>query len=228
MQTAKELMSQLYMRPFDDKIDPYKYLFGRYINTINTLDADEPYAQHNFGTCNCGPHSITVPQNVMTIADYLLSHNIQTHCDVGGSRGMLSAAMLYHGIDSYCIDGCDYGLKHGAVDIPIDRYSVFNFTSCSINDFDMEKHFDFTTSFEITEHISPELIDLFYQNIAYMSKDHLCSIHVGGLQETNHYLIRDVDWWLKFFSKYGTVKGCIYAPEMLQMFDESYLVHITF
>lgn len=215
------------------KINPHTHLFGNIISTIDTLDNADKYAECNFGSDVVGYHSVTHEGNADVIAKYLIDHNVTTHCDIGASRAVLSEKLLNMGIDSYAIDGCDYGIRNNLIKVPLDRYAVFDITSCSVEKYDLYKKFHFTTAFEITEHIKPELINVFYDNMKYMSNEHFCSCHVGGDDHntnsySNHYLIRDIDWWKSFLSQYGTIELCEPAINKLVMFDESYLIHIKF
>jgi 2-polyprenyl-3-methyl-5-hydroxy-6-metoxy-1,4-benzoquinol methylase len=219
----------------EDKIDAFKYFFGHAINQINTLDITDDIAQHNFGTCQCGPHSVTNPTNTYVIADAILSwpEKIQKHCDIGASRAMLSAVLRANNVNSYAVEGIDYGIKKGAIDIPLDYYAVFDFSSYSIEELDLHKYFDLTTAFEITEHIPVEKLDLFYSNMSYMSRYHLCSVHWGGVDNaaeptTSHYTIRDTKWWVEFLSKYGDVMQVIPANNILREFDESDIIAVKF
>ena len=86
---------------------------------------------------------------------------------------------------------------------------------------DLEKYFDISTAFEITEHIHEKDIKTFYDNVSYISKEHICSIHIGGSgfymeinpevpltlsnrtrkkHKTNHHNVKPTEWWLDFLS----------------------------
>ena len=234
MPSASEILSQHFGRDVSEngEIDAFKYLFGNCINTIKTLDNEVDYCEHNWGTCNCGVHhSVTASGNADKVASYLIDNGAKSHLDVGASRAVLSNKLLFRGVDSYAIEGSDYGWTRDIYDVPKDRYAVFDVTSCDMSEFDLFKRFDFTTAFEVTEHIPPDLIDIFYKNMQFLSKEHFCSVHHGGQDHTqnehsNHYLIRDLGWWIDFLTPYCTSIQPL--PMMLDDFGESALLHLKF
>lgn len=193
----------------NEKIDAFKYFFGNKINNITTLDGkDEGYAEHNFS----GQHSASNESNCQAIVDYITSHypDLKNHCDIGGSIGTLSKKLNELNKDSYVIEGHDLGLRSNNVKIPLEKYCVFDITSASIDCLNLEKYFDLTTAFEVTEHIPIDKIDMFYENCRLISKSHICSVHHGGQSHddnvfSNHYNVKSVEWWTEFLSKYGNV-----------------------
>jgi hypothetical protein len=216
-------------------IDAFKYFFGHSINQINTLDADGDIPSHNFCTCRCGPHSVSIEKNVLTIAETILQwpEKVSTHCDVGGARGLLSSVLNQYGIDSHVIEGTNYGILNGAISAPMNKYAVYDFASYSLDDLNLHKYFDLTTAFEITEHIKRENLPAFYNNMALISKYHFCSVHWGGVENsqdpsTSHYNVKDTNWWCDFLSSYGDILNVAPASDYLEQFDESDLIMVKF
>ena len=193
----------------NQKIDAFKYFFGQKINNITTLDSkDEGYAEHNFS----GLHSASNESNCDAIVEYIKIHypELKNHCDIGGSIGTLSKKLIDLNKDSYVIEGHDLGLRNNSVKIPLEKYCVFDITASSMDCLNLEKYFDLTTTFEVTEHIPVDKIDMFYENCKLISKSHICSVHHGGESHeqnvfSNHYNVKSVDWWVEFLSKYGKV-----------------------
>jgi len=229
MNRIKTILEEKLNKKFHEKINPYEYFFGHVINNITTLDSrDEGYAEHNFS----GLHSASNDENAEIIKNYIITHimNGGKHCDVGASIARLSKKLIDYGIDSYAIDGHDYGIRHDNILIPKNKYAVCDMGMTDISDLDFEKEFELTTAFEITEHIPEEMLDLFYKNCAYMSKKHLCSVHWGGDDNSknayhNHYNVKPTSWWIDYLSKFGNVTNIEFK---IPTFNESDVLFVEF
>ena len=203
----KKLLEEKFNTKFKGKIDPFKYFFGHVIREIETEDALDEYAVHNFS----GDHSMSNINSVTPTKNFILAEYPQgTHLDIGASRGLLSRLLLENGMDSYALDGSTYGLKTDQIEIPLSRYVVCDMVSFGLDKLDFEKYFDISTAFEITEHIHEKDIKRFYDNVSYMSKEHICSVHINGEDSTtsahtNHHNVKPLSWWVEFLGSYGTV-----------------------
>ncbi len=211
------------------KIDPFKYFFGHVINQITTLDAKDEFANNNF----CMQHSASNIKAARRIEALLGDEfDIKTHCDVGCGVAVLSSMFLQKGIDSYAIEGLDYGIRNNMIKIPAKRYVVCDMTSGSVECLDMNKFFDLTTTIEINEHIPRDKIEVFYENLKYMSRHNFCSLHYDGDENSeefpnhNHYNVSSVEWWEDFLSKFGKVT--IYEDFQLSNFGESVFARVDF
>jgi len=203
----KKLLEEKFNTKFKGKIDPFKYFFGHVIKEIETEDALDEYAVPNFS----GDHSMSNINSVTPTKNFILAEYPQgTHVDIGASRALLSRLLLAEGMNSYALDGSTYGLKTDQIEIPLSRYVVCDMVSFGLDKLDFEKYFDISTAFEITEHIHEKDIKRFYDNVSYMSKEHICSVHVGGKDSTtgahtNHHNVKPLSWWVEFLGSYGTV-----------------------
>ncbi len=192
----------------EHKIDAFKNIFGNIVSVIDTEDNLHEFAYNNFN----GKFSMSYPNNAIHVVDYLKeNYKNKNHIDIGASRGYLSKRLLEENINSYGIDGSDYGIKNNFLDIPMDRYAVCDMTKYDFRNTNLEKYFDISTAFEITEHIHEEDIEIFYNNVSFISKEHLCSIHVSGPDSksgvrTSHHNIKNKNWWINFFKKYGKIE----------------------
>lgn len=207
MEDLKKFLEKKFSEKFSDKVDPFKYFFGHIIKPIETEDKLDMYAVHNF----TGAHSMSNAQAADRTVDYIIAEGVKTHIDIGGSRAYLSMRLATQGnIDSYTLDGWTYGIDNNLLEIDISKYVVCDMVAFDFKGLDLEKYFEVSTAFEITEHIHEKDIKTFYDNVSYMSKSHICSIHVGGLDstmgvETNHHNVKDMVWWTNFLTQYGHV-----------------------
>lgn len=206
----KEILEDKFDLKFNGKINPFKYFFGHVISTIETEDSLDQYAKHNFN----GMHSMSNPGKARHTIGLLnkLNYKGKKHIDIGASRGVLVKLLQNEGYESYGLDGCRYGLdKKNGLDISMENYVVCDITKFDFRVLDLKKYFDVSTAFEITEHIHEKDIKTFYDNVSYISKEHICSIHTGGVDSTmghttNHHNVKSTEWWLEFLSNYGTVE----------------------
>lgn len=225
----RKFLEEKFNTTFNNKIEPFKYFFGHVINTITTEDIQDQYAVHNFD----GGNSMSFPSSANIMVDYIVrNYSGKNHIDIGGSRGYLSKRLLDENINSFCLDGWTYGIDNNLLDIDMSRYVVCDMTSFSFKDLDLEKFFDVSTAFEITEHIHEKDIKLFYDNVSFISKEHICSIHTGGVDSTmgyvtNHHNVKSKEWWVNFLSNYGEV---VEMPELKPSsgWDESEFLKIIF
>lgn len=206
MENLRGVLEQKFKKKFKGKIDPFKYFFGHIIKAIETEDRLEQYAEHNFS----GFHSMSCAGAADMTVDHIIAENVKTHIDIGASRAYLSMRLATGGINSYAIDGWTYGLDNDNLDIDKSKYAVCDMVAFDFKALDFEKFFDISTAFEVTEHIHEKDIRRFYDNVAYMSKEHICSVHVGGVDstmgfETNHHNVKDLNWWKEFLGRYGEV-----------------------
>ena len=196
----KKFLEEKFNTTFEGKIDPFKYFFGHVIKPIETEDKKDQYAKHNFS----GNHSMSNPLHAQQTIQLLLNVYLGKQLiDIGASRGYLVKTMNDNGIESYGLDGWTYGIDNGQLDIPMEKYVVCDMVAFDFSVLDFEKYFDLSTAFEITEHIHEKDIKLFYDNVAYMSKEHICSVHVAGMDstmdidyETNHHNVKPLEWWM--------------------------------
>jgi 2-polyprenyl-3-methyl-5-hydroxy-6-metoxy-1,4-benzoquinol methylase len=225
----KKILEEKFNTKFDGKIDPFQYFFGNVINTITTEDNNDQYAVHNFN----GGNSMSYPPSADIMVKYILeNYSGKNHIDIGGSRGYLSRRLIDQGLNSFCLDGWTYGINNNMLDIDMSKYVVCDMVSGPFNDLNFEKFFDVSTAFEITEHIHEKDIKLFYDNVSYMSKEHICSIHTGGVDSTmgyitNHHNVKSKEWWINLLKDYGQV---IEMPELKPSsgWDESEFLKVIF
>ena len=69
----------------------------------------------------------------------------------------------------------------------------------------MKKQFDITTSFEVLEHVHRKHQDVFWENLQYISKGHLCSIHVANQEDHQHCCIRPLEEWIDYLKSKGKI-----------------------
>lgn len=209
MTDLKLFLEQKFNKKFDEKINANEYFFGHVINNITTLDSlDSGPAEHNFS----GQHSVSNSDNANYVVDFIQNklNIVGRHCDIGASIAMLSSKLISLDYESYAIEGHDLGIRANAVLIPKEKYAVFDMGSMSLDCLDLYKYFDITTAFEVTEHVPEDKIKMFYDNCAYISKTHLCSVHWGGEDNSmnpncNHYNVKPIEWWVEFLGNYGEV-----------------------
>lgn len=229
MEDLKKFLEKRFSEKFSGKIDPFKYFFGHVIKPIETEDSLDQYAVHNFN----GQNSMSLPTAADRTVDYLINCMVKNHIDIGGGRGYLSMRLETQGkIDSYTLDGWTYGIDNNLLDIEMSKYVVCDMVAFDFKALDLEKYFDMSTAFEITEHIHEKDIKNFYDNVAYMSKSHICSVHVAGMDstsgvETNHHNVKDIDWWMNFLSQYGEVSR-MYHLKPTWGWDESEFLRVDF
>lgn len=197
--------------------------WGQIISEIDTLDAHLDNQRSNFS----GEYSFSNPKFAKIAANYLqtLFPGQPTHIDFGSSRGTLTAELLKLGWNSYAIDGTSYGIKNHLLDIPLDRYAVFDLRQ-SLVPFNLPK-FEITTSFELTEHIPKPDIEKVIVNIASISKTHICSVHFGGEEQGSHYNIQPTSWWIGLLTNFGTVSKLDDFKALLP-FEESDFLRVDF
>lgn len=188
----------------DTKYDPQKYFFGNVLSETTSLDSLDEYSFHNFS----GEHSLSNDKHCQYLLRYIMDNGLlksgDTHCDFGASRGKLFSELLKLGVNSYGIDGCSYGIKNNQLDIDPSKYAVCDLSE-DLSVFDFEKQFKLITAFEFLEHLTEEQLFKVLGNVKYMGKYLLASLHFGGKEEANHYLVRPITWWKEILSNYGTV-----------------------
>lgn len=196
--------------------------FGHIHSLITTRDAEA----HNQATNFSGEYSFSNPTFAEFTAQYLWEKipKLESHIDLGASRGTLSSILLKYGVDSYSVDGTDYGLRKNLLDISPERYAVIDLTKPLP---DNHPTFQLSTAFEVTEHIPKDLISAFYDNVRKFAKLHICSVHFGGEEQGSHYNIRPTKWWIEFLSKYGKVNK-LDDMRMLYPFEESEFLMVDF
>lgn len=121
-----------------------------------------------------------------------------TVLDIGTGMGHLVTEYLRHSINGYGAEG--YGALCNRAECPKDRLVCMDL-SRPITDPRLSKAFNLTTSFELVEHVHRNHQDIFFNNLAFLSDYHLCSIHVWGWPGTNekHCNIKHECCWLEYF-----------------------------
>ena len=135
------------------------------------------------------------------IKNHLDKKNNITHLDIGGGRCWLSKGLDESGsFDSYSFEGS----------ITLLPYIVHNHKKVAIVDLskeitDLRLHrvFDVTTSFEVIEHVHRDDQLQFWKNISYLSKYHICSIHVMNEEHPAHCTINKSSVWNRIFEELG-------------------------
>jgi hypothetical protein len=84
------------------------------------------------------------------------------------------------------------------------RVCITDFTK-EISDEDLKNAFDISTSFEVIEHIPRNLQNNFWKNVSFVSKYHLCSIHIMNEEHDKHKTITSKNRWLEYFTKTGII-----------------------
>lgn len=203
--------------------DPCRHFFGNVLAKIRTLDAAGRFADANYN----GQWSASNIENCIAIHDFLFKHDLikagQSACDIGASRARLTSFLLKDGCDAYAIDGTDYGMKRNMLDIPRERYAVYDFR-INIDMPAMRKMFRLTTSFEVLEHVPSEHVPAFVRNVAFVSDIFLASIHTGGNEAENHYTVRSTDWWEEQFKPYGGVEWVTIPPLDKKWNDSNFIL----
>ena len=67
-------------------------------------------------------------------------------------------------------------------------------------DFEVEKIFDVSFSFEVVEHVAPHHQRTFWENVAKLSKYHFCSIHVENGVNEYHKCMMNLNAWVEYFN----------------------------
>ena len=130
----------------------------------------------------------------------------KTILDVGAGVGYLSRQSQYMNpddrINCFSFEGCKDLVQHIKCDPNL--FSIVDLTE-KFTDNRLEKQFDLTTSFEVLEHVHRMHQDIFWQNLKFLSKAHLCSIHVANQQDHQHCTIRPLNEWLDYLKDKGEV-----------------------
>ena len=84
------------------------------------------------------------------------------------------------------------------------RVCITDFT-VPIEDSRLKNAFDITTSFEVIEHIPRNFQNNFWKNVSFVSKYHLCSIHIMNQESDTHITITSKERWKEYFNKTGII-----------------------
>lgn len=161
--------------------------------------------------------------------------------DIGSGQGYLTKTcddLKDFEFNCYSMEGCSELIPHVKCDK--NKYAIVDFSK-QFTDNRLEKQFDLTTSFEVLEHIHRKHQDIFWDNLMYVSKEHLCSIHVANQEDHEHCCIRPLEEWIKYLSSKGTITilgkhpssldntSCNFRSETgLTNWDCSIMLHIKF
>jgi hypothetical protein len=124
--------------------------------------------------------------------------NPMTVVDVGCATGDLIAAYEGFGICSRGIDGSENCIEY----LECERHKVIihDLRTPLITLLENPK-FDLATCFEVAEHIEPEYVDVFLDNLCKLSDKILISAAPPGQQGRNHFNCQPVDYWVLKFAK---------------------------
>lgn len=105
-------------------------------------------------------------------------------------------------INCYSLEGS----KELVPDIKCDKskYAVIDFSKKFTNK-KLYKQFDLSTSFEVLEHVHRKHQDIFWENLQFVSKGHLCSIHVANQEDNEHCCIRPLEEWVSYLKSKGKI-----------------------
>jgi len=177
--------------------------FGRIHSQIDTLDATPEFAINNFNGKNSASENTTAQDIFNFIQQERLIQKGQVFCDIGASRGTLTALFQKAGYAAYAMDGSPFGLENSYLDVPYYTYVVVDFTKTDLTQFpSLHKQFELVTCFEMLEHIPTDKVDMVLKNIQYISKSMLCSVHVGQDGSPNHINIQTLEWWFNKLQPY--------------------------
>jgi len=119
--------------------------------------------------------------------------------DVGAGVGHLQKlADLDPFFNMYSFEGCSDLIKHFVCNKS--RIAICDLTQ-NISDIQIKKAFHLTTSFEVLEHIHRSKMDIFWDNMKFLSDYHLCSIHCANRTSTEHCTIQSQKVWEDYFEK---------------------------
>jgi len=161
--------------------------------------------------------------------------------DIGSGQGYLTKIcddLNDLDFNCYSMEGCSNLIPHVKCDK--NKYAIVDFSN-KFADKRLEKQFDLTTSFEVLEHVHRKHQDIFWDNLMYVSKEHLCSIHVANDEHDEHCCIRPLEEWIKYLNTKGKItilgkypqetdsESCNFRIETgLTNWDCSIMLHIKF
>lgn len=102
----------------------------------------------------------------------------------------------------FSFEGCGDLINHAICDKS--RYVIADL-SVPFTDERLYKAFDISTSFEVLEHVHRSHQDTFWKNLKFLSKQHLCGIHVANGEDAQHCTIQNLDKWLNYLEDKGKV-----------------------
>jgi hypothetical protein len=183
-------------------------------------------------------------KNSVSLINYIKKNypHVNNILDVGAGQGYLNKAAddlkSSLGINCYSIEGCSDLIPHVKCDR--NKYAIVDF-STKFEDERLKKKFDLTTSFEVLEHVHRKHQDIFWENLSYVSNEHLCSIHVANQQDHQHCCIAPLGKWLEYLCPKGKItilgkhpktsddENCNFRRETgLYNWDCSIMLHIKF
>lgn len=119
-----------------------------------------------------------------------------TLLDIGCGQGYLVKAFNQNNMIGYGFEGSKKLLNN----FVSENIYIYDLTK-KINNENLYKAFNITTSFEVAEHVPPELQKNFWDNISYLSDYHICSIHKCPPSSNIHPTIWSDEEWQNFFKK---------------------------
>lgn len=131
--------------------------------------------------------------------------NPRSIVDVGGGQGIFLAVAKKYGIDDIlCIDGSYVDTEK----LLIDKKEFLQFdltTKCRL-----ERKFDMALSLEVAEHIAPQYVDVFIDNLVNLSDVIVFSAAIPKQGGTGHVNEQWMSYWIKKFSDKGyKVSNCL-------------------
>jgi hypothetical protein len=144
----------------------------------------------------------------IAILNYIKKNYTETTniLDIGSGVGWLSNKAdnlySYYNMKCYSFEGCKDLVPH--IKCSPNKYAIVDLSK-KFTDERLNKKFDLTTSFEVLEHIHRDHQDIFWENLRFFSKGHLCSIHVANQEDHEHCCIRPLNEWIEYLKQIGNV-----------------------
>ena len=153
--------------------------------------------------------------NSSKIKDYIKEHVLPgqspiTILDVGAGVGHFQKGCEGDpAVDAYSFEGCGDLAKHIVCDPS--RFAIVDL-SVPFTDERLYKAFDVSTSFEVLEHVHRTHQDTFWNNLKFLSRRHLCGIHVANQEHDEHCTIQNLETWCNYLKDTGKVTVLGYYP----------------
>jgi len=162
---------------------------------------------------------------IKPLIERYINKDVITHLDLGAGCCWLSKTLDgYDNFNSYALEGSKYLIPHVVHD---KSKIVIADLSKEFTDERLHNTFDITTSFELIEHVHRKHQLQFWKNLAYMSKYHLCSIHVKNEEHDLHCTINKPEVWERIFNELD-IKFEVIEDFPIKNFDCSAFYFLTF
>jgi hypothetical protein len=134
--------------------------------------------------------------------------NPESVVDVGCATGDLVRQFRQMGVPCEGLEGSEHVIKHSVID-----NMILWDLRCSIknrwNDFlpgETNKRFNLCICLEVAEHIEPEYVNIFLENLIFFSNKILMSIAPPGQKGHYHVNLQPIEYWDKLLLELGYVR----------------------